>query len=511
MDHPLLKSRRGFWIPAFAGMTALVLIGGCLTFNDPNLELDPARIGDLTLTPLIAAEHYKVQRKFILESFGSFGCTNCPDAEGHLLPYIRADLNSPLYNHRLVVVNYHVNFGAAKDPWITAGTQVRYDQSFANSLPQVTLNGSNTAFGIRETDVRYPQGEYDSLVARLRRLDSMTYLDLRLNAVAYDSLSHKMNVRFTVFNRDSIAQSALSFHVLVVKNLPVKIPLYPNNNWEAIVSETSDKDASGKAMVLKSLAGLNSKTYSASLAITPEASDQTNPLGLENPRDYAVVVVAKNGDGVVQNVASYRYHPGTTGADAPLASTAHLEKLLYNDKWYRTFDTTADIDPNAGSLLYAWSYGDLARRPDSFYVGIDTLWTLPQNVNGDTANDWDLQVCPDGFCMNGLKVNVHGANAPIVFGDTGEFGDTSFQTEHHFQFFPAISSSYHFTAPDSSIFGAMIFVHSRSRDGADTAFAFGAWKLGWDSAYLPPLHPVAGYLPKRSDFTIVGNKVRYVH
>ena len=497
-------------------MTALALIGGCLTFNDPNQELDPTRIGDLTLTPLIAAEHYKVQRKFILESFGSFGCTNCPDAESRLLPYIRKDLHSPRYNARLVVVNYHVKFGTVDDPWITAGTQARYDQAFANSLPQVTLNGSNTTFGIRETDVRYAQGEYDSLVARLKRVDSTTYLDLRLNAVSYDSLSHRMNVRFTVLNRDSIAQEALTFRVIVSKNLPVKIPLYANN-WETIVSETSDKDASGKAMVLKSLAGLNSKTYSTALTIIPEATGHGNPSGLEKPTDYAVVVMVKNADGVVQNVASYRYHPGATGLDAPLASTAHLEKLLYNPKWYRTFDTsiTTSIVPDDGSLLFAWSFGDLARRPDSFYVGIDTLWTLPQNVNGDTANDWDLQVCPDGFCMNGLKVNVHGANAPIVFGDTGEFGDTSFQTEHHFQFFPATSASYHFTAPDNSIFGAMMFVRSRSRDGADTIFAFGAWNLGWDTtssgAYLPPIRPVNGYRPKRSDFTIVGNKVRYVH
>jgi hypothetical protein len=189
---------------------------------------------------------------------------------------------------------------------------------------------------------------------------------------------------------------------------------------------------------------------------------------------------------------------------------ARLEALQYNPKWYRTFDSTSDITPSSGSLLFAWSYGDLERHPDSFYVGIDTLWSLPQDVGSDTSNDWDLQVCPDGFCMNGLKVGVHGANAPIHFGDTGEFGDTSFQTEHHFQFFPAISSKYQFTAPDSSIFGALMFVRSRTNGRSDTALAFGAWKLEWDSAFLPPVRPVGGYLPRRKDFTIVNNKVRYI-
>ncbi len=204
-------------------------------------------------------------------------------------------------------------------------------------------------------------------------------------------------------------------------------------------------------------------------------------------------------------------------ATLPFSPQAKLEALLYNPKWYRTYDSASNIVPTEGSLLFAWSYGDSARHPDSFYVGIDTLWSLPQDVPdslgapADTANDWDLQVCPDKFCMNGLKSDVHGANAPVHFGDTGQYGDTSFQTEHHFQFFPAIDFRvYQFTAPDSSIFGALMFVRSRSTGKADTIFGFGAWKLEWDSAFIPPVRPVAGYRPKRSDFNIVGNKVRYV-
>jgi len=190
----------------------------------------------------------------------------------------------------------------------------------------------------------------------------------------------------------------------------------------------------------------------------------------------------------------------------------HLETLRFNPKWYRSFDSTSDIDPDAGNLLFAWTYGDPARHPDSFYVGIDTLWPIPQDVNGDTANDWDLQVCPDGFCMNGLKVGMFGANAPIHFGDTGQYGDTSYQTEHHFQFWPAAAPvTYKPIAPDSTIFGAMIFVRSRSSGKADTAFAFAVWRMGWDSLYLPPEHPVSGYLPRKSDFAIVNGKVRYTH
>src|SRR3954471_17948301 len=94
-------------------------------------------------------------------------------------------------------------------------------------------------------------------------------------------------------------------------------------------------------------------------------------------------------------------------ADQVLAKPAFTE-LLFNPHWYRTYDSTSDIIPDQGELLFAWNYADAAKHPDSFFVGIDTLWSLPQDLNSDTAEDWDLQVCPDGFCMNGLKAGIHG-------------------------------------------------------------------------------------------------------
>ncbi len=302
MEHPLLKT--------VAGLAAVVLWSGCQLFNDPYLELDPARLHDSTLTVLPDSQSFEVARMHVLESFGSFGCTNCPDAESKLLPYIYPSLGSPGYNPRLTIVNYHVKFGTVNDPWVTAGTQARYDQSFANSLPQVTMDGSNSQFGIRETDARYDEGEYDSLVSRLNRLDSLTWLDLGIDTanLSYDSATRDMSFRFTVSNRDTIAQGALSFRVLAVKNLPVTIPIYPDP-WDVIVVETTDKDASGSQMVLSGLSKLTAKTYSIVLNLPAEASNQGNPLGVEDPGSYAIVIFVKNSAGVVQNAVSYQYHP----------------------------------------------------------------------------------------------------------------------------------------------------------------------------------------------------------
>jgi hypothetical protein len=139
-------------------------------------------------------------------------------------------------------------------------------------------------------------------------------------------------------------------------------------------------------------------------------------------------------------------------------------------------------------------------------VGIDTLWMLPQDIGGDTSRDWDLQVCPDWACKNGLKAGVHGSNAVYPFGIAP---DTGFETEHHFQFIMAVNDSFRGIAPAGSIFGGMMFVRSRTTGKADTVLGFGAWRMDWDTAFLPPVHPVYGYLPKRSDFMVAGGKVRY--
>jgi hypothetical protein len=181
-----------------------------------------------------------------------------------------------------------------------------------------------------------------------------------------------------------------------------------------------------------------------------------------------------------------------------------FQELLFNPHWYRTYDSASSIIPSEGTLLYAWDFTDAEKKPDSFFVGIDTLWGMPQDLNGDTASDWDLQVCPDEICMNGLKAGIHGANSPYPFGPEKS------HAEHHVQFFPAVNAKFDFTAPARSLFGAMMFCRSRSTGASDTIFAFGAWKLKWDSAFAPPVRPVAGYLPKFADFAISGDTVRYL-
>ncbi len=191
-------------------------------------------------------------------------------------------------------------------------------------------------------------------------------------------------------------------------------------------------------------------------------------------------------------------------AALPAIGKPAFQSLLFNPKWYRTFDTASSIIPSEGTLLYAWSYADAEQRPDSFFVGIDTLWGLPQDQAGDTASDWDLQVCPDEICMNGLKAGIRGANGAYPFGDT------VYSTEHHFQFFPAINKAFEFTAPAQSLFGAMMYCRSRTTGVSDTVFAFGTWKLKWDPNRLPPVRPVNGYLPRFADFAISGDTVRYL-
>ena len=202
-----------------------------------------------------------------------------------------------------------------------------------------------------------------------------------------------------------------------------------------------------------------------------------------------------------------------TGPEAPQPGkgAARLEQLLHNPQWYRTLDSSSVLSPAEGSLIFSWVYRDTNQHPDSFYLGVDTLWSLPQNVNGDTANDWDLGICPAGFCVGGIKSGLFWLNVATPFAATGIDVDT-FVVEHHFQFTPALDPmTYKPASPDSALMGGMMYVRSRSGSSrTDTVFGFAAWKLEWDSAYLPPVRPVNGYLPRRADFKIVNGRVRYV-
>jgi hypothetical protein len=287
---------------------AALFAAGCL-FQDPLEELDPAILESGGFDTLAPSESFLVARGHILESFGAFACANCTGAEGRLSPYLHATPGSPLYVPRLVIVNYHVLFpGTLADPWITAGTQARHDKLGFTGLPQATLNGSNAPYGIREKNVAYAQGEYDSLIARLRRVDSLTYLDLSVDTSWYDSVAHRITVRFTASNRGAAARGRLVLQVLAVKNRSFPY-YYPNHLWEVVVAEATEHDSSGAPMTLAGMAGLRSKSWIATLEIPLESERTPAPVPLENPSNYAVVVVARNGQGVVQNVAARNYAP----------------------------------------------------------------------------------------------------------------------------------------------------------------------------------------------------------
>jgi hypothetical protein len=196
--------------------------------------------------------------------------------------------------------------------------------------------------------------------------------------------------------------------------------------------------------------------------------------------------------------------------DPPGNGAAHLEQLLHNPRWYRTLDSTDVLHPDSGSFIFSWVFRDTNRHPDSFFLGVDTLWSLPQDVSGDTATDWDLGICPAGFCVGGIRSGLFGLNVATPFAASGIDVDT-FVVEHHFQFTPAIHpTTFKPVSPDGSLFGALMYVRSRSGSSrTDTVFGFGAWKMEWDSAFPPPIRPVNGYLPRRADFKIVSGKVRY--
>jgi hypothetical protein len=312
MDHPLLRKRiRGLRAAPIALRAAVLfavpwLLCACIPFDDPLEEIDPALIFDY----LTAAENFPVARGHILESFGAYGCASCPDAEGRLSPYL--DEASPAHNPRLFIVNYHVAFPSTlEDPWITAGTQARHDAFGFTSLPQVKLNGSNAPYGIREKDVRFAQGEYDSLIRRARRVDSLTYIDFRIDTAAsgYDSAARRMEVRFTVLNRATSAQGALSFRVLAVKNRSVTIPILPNHPWEVIVAETTERDTMAALMALSGMPALSAKTWVARLQIPLESERDPAPSDPENPAGYALIVFAKNAAGVVLSASGWRFSP----------------------------------------------------------------------------------------------------------------------------------------------------------------------------------------------------------
>jgi hypothetical protein len=320
MDQPLLTARaagsgrirRGFPAAgAASSLVTLLLLGGCAPFDDPLLELDPA-LRDSSLAALPASEHRPAARMHILESFGSYGCVSCPDAESRLAPYIHADLGNPGYNPSLVVINYHVKFGSINDPWVTPSVQAWNDKQGYVSLPQAVMDGSNAPYGVREKDVAFKEGEYDSLVAGLKKADPKTWLDLRLDTagIAYDTSALRIRLGFQARNLDTAALGPLDFRILVVKNKPTIIPFYPTP-WEVIVVETADSDADGKKLTLAGLPALTAKSFSLDFPVPSENGKHLRPapLGTETLSDYALIVLARDGKGLVLNVAAFKYGP----------------------------------------------------------------------------------------------------------------------------------------------------------------------------------------------------------
>ncbi len=184
-------------------------------------------------------------------------------------------------------------------------------------------------------------------------------------------------------------------------------------------------------------------------------------------------------------------------------------------KWYRSFDESSQLWEDAGDFLYVLNFEDPDKAADSFYVGIDTLWLLPSDVNGDEYADWDLQHCLDAaWCLQGINAGVFGDNAPKHFGVPLPPDNLPvYSTHHHINYYPAFvqdGNTFVPIAPSQTILGALMYARSRSTGASDTIFAFGAWKMAWDDQFPPPFKPVNGYLPTLSDFVIADSSGIYI-
>jgi hypothetical protein len=311
MDQSLLNRLCASLVYLSLAGIGLFPFHGCRLFNDAELELDPA-LKDSTLTALPASAHQSVARLHLLETFGSYGCISCPEAEARLAPYYHGEKPTALYNPKLIVITYHVKFGSIPDPWVTPTIQALNDAKGYVSLPQAILNGSNSPFGIREKDVAFKSGEYDSLVSRLKLISSESWLNITLDKsrIVYDTSAKRIKFPFTVNNQDKVAQAAMDFHILVVKNKPAIIPIYPTP-WEVIVMERIDTDAEGKTMTLPALSALTAKTFSVDFTVPDEATKHVRPppLGSETLSEYALIILAQDRNGTVLNVVTTQYGP----------------------------------------------------------------------------------------------------------------------------------------------------------------------------------------------------------
>jgi len=302
-----------------------------LLFNDPVQELDPRIINpNDSLYPLPADTLNQVLAKkiHIVESFGSYGCVNCPDAEAILSPYFIQEVDTAgKYNPALVVINYHIKFSPTKDQWITANTQSVYDgYNYQNSLPELRADGSNSQYGFSENiGGQWKTGLIDSLLQKIKFADTLSRLRLSVDtsSISWDTTNFSIGFSFSAQNQDSGNINGLSFRIAISKNLPVR---FDHNGsevlWEAIVVEASEYDFSNNPLVINNLAALEKKTFSIKITVPDEAKNKvnspswgTNLSEIEKITNYALIIIAKDQTGIVQNVLTYNYNPTRKKSD----------------------------------------------------------------------------------------------------------------------------------------------------------------------------------------------------
>ena len=293
-------------------ISVFVFLFGCSRiFDDPVEELDPGLKGAQEIS---LDRRLPVKRKHVVESFGAYGCSSCPDAERALVPYLFADSGKARVDSNLYIVNYHVKFSGFKDPWVTQGTQRIYDRYGYRSLPQVRLNGSNQPYGFRESDL--PVVEYNALIkSRVQHLpESRHALEWVPQELKFDKSTSTYSVTFTYGNRDSVAVAGIGFRLLVVKNEPVYSP-YPgqeNVPWEVIVVDVIEDDAEGVPLFITKLNAFYEKTFYLNFILSEDVGkylDRVPDGGPEPVEAYALLLLVFDTQGRILNAVDYQYRP----------------------------------------------------------------------------------------------------------------------------------------------------------------------------------------------------------
>jgi len=295
-------------------------------FDDPLQEFDPQRVGQQNIV-LSSADHYAVKKINILETFGSYGCVNCPPAESTLSPYYSKELVSlGKYDSSLIVVTYHVKFGSDSDPWITPNTQTVYNAySYQTTLPEIRLNGSNSRYGFSENiAAQWKEGMMDTLLSRRTNFGSTTFIEIVIDSqsVTYDTSQFEIRFNVKILNRSLADLSNLSLRILAAKNRPVtflddrRSPIKIYTYWEVVVLECIESDPNGNPFVINNLPALRGIEQSVRLILFDEKAKQIpssrwwkNISQLEPLSSYAIVVLIKNEQGIIENAAAHQYAP----------------------------------------------------------------------------------------------------------------------------------------------------------------------------------------------------------